>query len=58
MCVCACFSVCAPCACTAWGGEQKSVLDPLELEFCMAVSHPVWVLGRETRFSARSASAL
>jgi hypothetical protein len=35
---------------------QKRVLDPLELELYIAVSHLIWELGTESRFSVRAST--
>jgi hypothetical protein len=39
-------------------GSQKMVLDFLELELQVVVSHPEWVLGTELRSSARAVCIL
>lgn len=39
-------SVCAPCACNAWEGQQRA-LDPLELELVAAVRRPKRLLKEE-----------
>jgi hypothetical protein len=33
---------------------QKMVSDPLDLELLVVLSHPVWMLGTELRFSERA----
>lgn len=42
MCLCVCIGVCYISA-GVFGG-QKKLLDPLEVELLVVVSHPVWLL--------------
>lgn len=56
MCVHTHVYVCV-CECSAQGG-QKRALNPLQQELQIIVSHPVWVLERELRFSGRSVHSL
>ena len=44
--------------CVGAHGDQKRVLDPLELEFQVVVSCLMWVLGTKPRSSARAANTL
>lgn len=50
-CVCACMWVQCP-------GRPEEGTEPLQQELQIIVSHPVWVLERELRFSGRSVHSL
>lgn len=39
-------------------GDQNRILDPVELELEVVVSHPMWVLGIKLRFYGRAISVL
>ena len=54
---CACLPVYAQQMCTALGG-QKRVLDILELQLQVVVSHLMWVLETKLRSSTRTINAL
>ena len=62
MCVCVCVCVCVLVLAYAMyvcvSGGQKSVLDPLELEFQVVMSCPMWMLGTELGFSGRAPATL
>lgn len=44
------------CAGECWCWPRQEVLNPSELELQTLVSHVMWVLGKELRFSGRAAS--
>jgi hypothetical protein len=53
MCIVVCLYTCMP---LVWGapGVQRKTLDSLFLELEVVVSHPVWMLVAELRFSVRA----
>jgi hypothetical protein len=42
------------CVCVGVAAETRGMLDPLELELQVGVSHPVWVLRTKLRASGRA----
>jgi len=62
VCLCVCVSVCvSACASYAWraqGEDQKRASDPLEVEFCMLVNYPVWVLRTKSQSCSGAAILL
>lgn len=52
LCVCVCLCLCMYAhVCAGAFRGQRRVLDSLELDLLDSVSHPLWMLGSELRFS-------
>jgi hypothetical protein len=58
MCTCVCMCVCVCGRCVGTCGDQKRVLDLLELELQVVMNHPIWVLGTKLGSPGRAARAL